>query len=393
MKIRILSVLLIFLWAITVGLPAFAGDLVVTRYFSGLWDQTKHQSQGIVLQIIDQEDQDGDPKAVAYWFTYGDDLQTAWYMAIGEVEGDQVLMDLFTAYNVGFLEDDSFGFSPVEAVGTLKLTFKNCNKGVASYYFENTGQEDEFEISRLASIYNSRCSGGISDNTPGDAKPVMLEVALLPPSDDMVGKGKAKFWERADRMDFHVSAEDIPDGDYDVRYCDVIAGPLTVEDGEGAIQFRSPEAVGQILLIEDPRDCMIEITQGESAEIMVYLTSGEKVLGEKETGPKDKADKTKVELELVNTGVEGYEDAEGKVEYEVEEDGSEFEVEIEDVPAGTYLLIIDTFERGQFDVNNSGKGKLKFSDPEFDVWNATIEVTLDDKATIILELLFPGEDD
>ena len=68
-------------WA-AVPVPAAAGDLVVTRYFSGLWDQPKQESQGIVLNIIDREE-DGKKKAVAYWFTYGEDQATAWHMGIG----------------------------------------------------------------------------------------------------------------------------------------------------------------------------------------------------------------------------------------------------------------------------------------------------------------------
>ena len=194
MKIRLLFSLLFLIAAATASGPVVADDdedygnenLVVTRYFSGLWEQTRHESQGIVLQIIDQEDDDGDPRAVAYWFTYGDDMQTAWYMAIGEVEGDQVVMDLYAANGVGFLEPES-DLNPVEIEGTLTLTFKNCNKGMAAYTMSE--DEGEFEINRLAGLYNGRCSGGISDNTPGDAKPLMLEVALLPPGEDGEGKG------------------------------------------------------------------------------------------------------------------------------------------------------------------------------------------------------------
>ena len=77
--------LIILSWAMLMTVPALADELVVTRYFSGLWDQPKQESQGIVLQIIDQEE-DGKKKAVAYWFTYGDDLNTAWFMAIGHVQ-------------------------------------------------------------------------------------------------------------------------------------------------------------------------------------------------------------------------------------------------------------------------------------------------------------------
>jgi hypothetical protein len=394
MKTRLYSFLLIFTWTLASLAPAFAGDLVVTRYFSGLWDQTHHESQGIVLQIIDQEE-DGAPKAVAYWFTYGEDLGTAWYMAIGHVEGDQVLMELYTAYGVEFLQDDVVEVNPVEAVGTLTLWFKNCNKGTASYTMgEDVG---EFDISRLAALYNSRCSGGISDNTPSDAKPLMLEVALLPPADDMAGKGKARFWERSDRTDFHVSAEDLTDGDYEIHVCGINEGSLIIADDEGATRFRSPEADGKLNLTFDPRDCLIEVQQAGT----VYLTSGENVLAEKEKGPKDKGpkdnDKTEVSAELQSTGL--IDGAEGEVEYEVGADEAEFEVEFKGVPAGTYGFFVDgTQHGGDIVVAVDGdKAKLKFSDPQKDgselltfvPWDAMMEIR-DGSNNVVLEVAFPG---
>jgi len=392
MKIRILSVFFIFLWSMTVGLPAFAGDLVVTRYFSGLWDQTHHESQGIVLQIIDQEE-DGNPKAVAYWFTYGDDLETAWYMAIGHVDGDQVLMELYSASGAGFMQADSDDINPVMAEGTLILTFKNCNKGTASYTMGDDG--GEFDISRLASLYNSRCSGGISDNTPGDAKPLILDVELLPPGDGEIGKGKARFWQRSDRMDLHVSAEGIPDGVYDIEYCGEVHGPLTITEGEGATQFRSPEAESKILLTVDPRGCQFNIQQGVDP-VTVFLTSGENVLSEKEKGPKDKGEMMKISLELENTGV--LEGADGEVEYEVKMNETEFEVEIEGVPAGFYGFFVGGVQHGSIEVLIDGeKSKLKFSNPQKDdrepltfvPWDQIIEVR-DGDNNIILDVTFPS---
>jgi hypothetical protein len=372
-------------------MPASAGDLVVTRYFSGLWEQTWHENQGIVLQVIDQEDDDGDPKAVAYWFTYGDDQQSAWYIAIGEVEGNQVVTDLYASYNVSFLEPASAG-DPVEKVGTLTLTFMNCNKGTGSYTLEN-GQEPasgEFEIRRLAALYNSRCSGGISDNTPADAKPLMLQVDLMPPEEGSDGKGKAKFWERSDRSDFHVSVEYLAPGFYDVGYCDVrYAEVLEVVDGEGAVQFRSPEADGKLLLIEDPRDCPIEVWQGES---LLVLTSGDAVLGDKVTGPKDKDDEDKisVEVDFESTGV--IDGARGEAEYEIEGDESEFSVQIQGVPVGDYTLLVGDIEWGVLSVTGDGeKAKLKIKDPDPAPWGQMIEitVTIDDSDEVILWAQFP----
>ena len=391
MKNRLFVSLFAAAWSLASLAPAFAGDLVVTRYFSGLWEQSKQESQGIVLQIIDQEE-DGMPKAVAYWFTYGDDQQSAWHMAIGQVNGDRVEMMLYTSYDVDFMQDADDAVNPVEVSGTLDLTFHNCNKGTAEYTLD--GESDSFEIRRLAGLYNGRCTGGISDNTPGDAKPLMLEVALLPPEgDDSEAKGKAKFWERADRSDFHVSAEYLDDGEYAIHVCEENVGPLIVDDGEGATQFRSPETEGKLNLTFDPRDCRIDIVMGD-----IVLTSGESILGTKVKGPKDKDDgeKMKLELEFENLMVAGYEDAEGEIEYEISGDESELEVEIEDMPAGSYdLVLVNAVLTFTIEVNASGKGKLKFSDPvedgklslDFDPMGETFNVVNADGT--LLTVTFP----
>ena len=357
--------------------------------------------------MIDQEE-DGSPKAVAYWFTYGDDMGSAWYMAIGHVDGNQVLMELYSSGGVDFMQDASEDLNPVDAVGTLNLAFTNCNKGIAMY---DTGESaGEFEIKRLASLYNSRCSGGISDNTPGNAKPLMLQVTLLPPGEGMEGKGKAKFWERSDRSDFHVSAEGLADGDYEIHVCPGdtgnSVGPLSIVEGEGATPFRSPESEGKLLLNFDPRDCPIEIRQ----EGAVFLTSGDRVLGGKQKGDADDSssddsssdddsssgDRMKIEVELENTGL--IEDAEGEIEYDVKKNSTELEVEIEDVPAGLYGFFVAGAHKGDIEVmDGAEKGKLRFSDPEkmgrlpldFEPWDQFMEVR-DGNDQPILNVTFPG---
>jgi hypothetical protein len=211
------------------AVAAQAADLVVTRYFSGLWDQPHQESQGIMLQIVDT-----DPEvkhAVAYWFTYGEDLESAWFIGIGQAEGDQVVLDMYSVSGVGFMEDAVPEVNNAEPVGGMVL--------------RGSG---EFEIKKLAGLFNSRCSGGISDDTPGSARPVKLEVDLLPAREDVSGKGKAKFWERADRSDFHVSAEDIADGDYDILVCGAVVGTMPVTSGYGHVEYRSPDAEGKTLL-------------------------------------------------------------------------------------------------------------------------------------------------
>jgi len=370
MIIRIVFTLFVLTWGVAATIPASAADPVVTRYFSGLWDQPKQESQGIMLQIIDQEE-DGFKKAIAYWFTYGDNLHTAWYMAIGLVEGNQVVMKLYTAEGIEFMEEDAPGNEGVYSVGSLVLSFHNCNKGMASYDMVDNGV-GEFEIRKLAGLYNSRCSGGISDDTPSNAKPIQMEVGLEPAREGITGKGKAKFWERVDRSDFHVSAEDIPDMVYNIMICDplVMVGTLTVAGGEGQTQFRSPEAAGKELLSFDPRSCVIELHDGAGT----VLTSGEDLLAEKDKGNNGGGNgngKMEIEVDLDNTGV--YPEAKGEASYVEKNNSIEFEVEIKGVPMGTYPLWIDDTDRGEIyvapdddDDDDKLKGKLRFSNPQKD---------------------------
>ena len=386
MKSRFLLSLVSLFFAVTASAPAIAGDLVVTRYFSGLWEQPQHESQGFVLQIIDQEDEQGDPKAVAYWFTYGDDQQSAWYIAIGEVEGDQVILELYATHGVDFLQPAS-EFDPVERVGMLTMTFMNCNKGTASYVLEtDQGPEEEtVEIRRLAALYNSRCSGGISDNTPAGAKPLMLEVDLLPAEEGADGQGKAKFWERSDRSDFHVTVEYLPDGLYDVRYCDTrYDGVLEVFEGEGAVQFRSPDPKNQILLSVDPRDCPIDVLQGES----LLLTSGENVLGPKVPGNDDgdEAD-LKIEFQLDNPGL--IPDASGSVAFKAEDDGTLFSIKTRGLPSGDYTVWVNEIEWGILSVANENATSV-FNLPGVEApWGAMIEIR-DSESDIVLWGTFPA---
>ncbi|MBT8047990.1 MAG: hypothetical protein HKN57_01320 [Xanthomonadales bacterium] len=396
--VRILFTLITLTWAVVMTLPASAADLAVTRYFSGLWDQPRQESQGIVLQIIDQEE-DGHKKAVAYWFTYGDNLDTAWFMAIGHTEGNQVLMNLYTADGVAFMEEDAPGNENVYAVGTLNLEFKNCNRGVASYDLGEDGNGD-FEIKRLAGLYHSRCSGGISDDTPSDAKPIMLTVALEPAREDISGKGQAKFWERVDRSDFHVSAEDLPDGIYSILVCEPLepVGNLVVENGEGAVQFRSPAAEGKELLSFDPRNCIIELHDANGAA----LSSGESVLATRNRGGGNGRDMAEISVDLENTGV--FEGASGTASYREKNSSTEFEVEIRGVAEGAYPLRVNAVPVGQIVVtadededDGSLKGRIRFSKPQkeerellnFDPRDQWIEVYDADDAQIILEVFFP----
>lgn len=275
---------------------AFAWKPMITSSFSGIWDQPEQESQGIILQIGEQ---DGDEKVgIAYWFTYGPDLNTQWYLGVGPVTGNEIDMTLYTASDIGFMAANLEGNENVQPIGTLNLTFHNCNKGTASYTLDEMldgeevvveADEGEFPIKRISSIYHQRCSGGVSDDTPKNGKPLDLEVNLLPVAEDSNAKGKAKFWERTDRVDFKVAVENLEDGTYTLKICggtdEEVQIDLPVAMGEGELEFRSPmeNEEDKLPLNFDPRDCSIEVLSGAD----VVLTSGDEVLAEKTNGKGD----------------------------------------------------------------------------------------------------------
>jgi len=403
-----------------ISTSVFAGNPLITASFSGIWDQPEQESQGIILQIGEQIGEQGEEEKVgiAYWFTYGPDLKTSWYLGVGPVVGNQIIMELYTASDIGFMAENLEGDANVESVGSLDLVFQNCNHGMATYTL-NVLEGDvlvepetgEFPIKRISSIYRQRCSGGISDDTPKNGKPLIMDVSLFPAEEGGSGEGKAKFWERTDRSDFKVEVEGVvPDGDYIVRICadnidpDVIVEQfdMPVLNGEGELEFRSPEIEDKLNLNFDPRDCKIELLSGE----VVVLTSGENVLSEMKKGkPEDNDDPDGLKLEADFTSTGEIEGAAGEAEYEIESDEREFSVKIKNVPIGFYSVEVGAVSKGEVEVvegNKKTEGQVKFTDPQkndtleldFDPRGQMIEIrqTTGDEPQVILEVVtFPDE--
>lgn len=404
---RVFGFVLAFSFLISTSV--FAGDPLITASFSGIWDQPEQESQGIILQI--GEEGDDEKVGIAYWFTYGPDLKTSWYLGVGPVVGNEIEMVLYTASDIGFMAENLEGNEEVVPVGILDLVFKNCNHGTATYAFDEVNEvvdAGEFPIKRISSIYRQRCSGGISDDTPSGGKPMQMDVKLMPAADDGSGEGKAKFWERTDRSDFKVEAEDIPDGTYTLKICadnedpdvEVQMFDMPVLNGEGELEFRSPEIDEKLNLNFDPRGCKIEILDGET----VVLTSGENVLSVKTMGKPDKdmGMGTTIEVDLTSTGV--VEGAKGEAEYEMKMGEIEFSVKVKDVPLGFYSVEVAGLSRGEVEVvDDDGdlEGRVKFSDPQkgenlflnFEPRGEIVEIrqTTGDEPAVILEVLFPDE--
>jgi hypothetical protein len=393
----------IALVALTLLLPfqVLAQDVVVTRFFTGLWDQTQHENQGLNLQIVDQAN--GQTAGVAYWYTYGDDRKSAWYIGIGPVNGNRVEMTLYEVDDVGFLQNDDPNDDPVVDIGTLVMEFSSCNQGVVSYDTSLPGVgSGSFAVERITDLLNTQCSGGISDDTPAGVLASQQRIALVSARQGITGSGHADFEERPDRTEFKVEAEDIANGNYRIFVGGVDRGQLVVSLGRGETEFRSPVEAGKVLLTFDPRGQVVEVRDGQGA----VLTSGDVVF----TGGDDNGGgggggggeidfgTTDIEVELSNAGV--YPAASGDAKLEPRADRTDFSVEIEDVPAGSYDLRIGGASVGTLqaalEADGTVRGELEFRDPvepgkillDFDPRGQQIDVL--EGNTVILGTLFPG---
>jgi hypothetical protein len=380
-------------------------DVIVTRNFSGLWDQPEHESQGINLQVIDQDS--GDKVGVAYWFTYGDDMESAWFFGVGTAIGNRIEMILYEGSGIGFLEENMPGDDQVLEVGTMEMEFSSCNEGEVKFTteIENVGS-GMFMIERLTELYQTECSGGVSDDTPADVLPTEQRISLVSARAGITGSGHADYEERADRTEFSVEVEDLADGSYRILVGGVDQGELVVVMSIGETEFRSPVETGKILLTFDPRGEVIEVHDGQGA----VLTSGDSVFeggddnggGDNGGGDNGGSDldfgEAMIEVELDNTGV--FPLASGDAKLEPRADRTDFSVEIEDVPEGSYDLRVGGNTVGTIQAvmiqDGSIQGELEFRNPvepgklplDFDPRGQQIDVL--DGGTVILETLFPS---
>lgn len=379
-------------------LHSVAEDVLVTRNFTGAWDQPLHESQGLNITIIDQVS--GEKIAVVYWYTYSnEDSKSAWFLGTGPVTGDRIVLNLFEGSGIGFLESDEPGDDNVTSVGSMEIEFSSCDDGDVTFTTQIAGVgSGVFPIERLSDLYNTSCSGGVSDDTPSDVLETEERIALIPARQGISGSGHADYRERADRTEFSVEAEDLADGNYRIFVGGVDRGGLVVSLGMGETEFRSPVEAGKVLLTFDPRGELVEVHDGQGA----VLTSGDVVIGDggDNGGGGDDMDfgTTEIDVDLTNTGV--YPLASGDARLRPEVDRTDFSVEIEDVPVGDYDLRIGGETVGIITVmmqqDGSIEGELEFRNPvepgktllDFDPRGKQVDVL--DGATVILETLFPA---
>jgi len=386
-------------------LAGSAGAIEVTGSFTGWWDQPDQQNHGMIVSVTQLAS--GEKTGVLYWANYDEQGDPSWLIAQGDIEGDTINADLYQFEGITFMQAKDPNFDAGEAIGSMQVQFDDCGSGNVDFEtISSVVGTGGFRIQRLTDQPGTNCSGGISDDTPPTALPEEFDLQLVSTGVVAGASGKADFESRPGRTDFSVEIEDLPTGSYALNVGGLTRGSINVVDTvngpEGEIEFRSPPEPGKELLDFDPRGKIIEVLQGSTVVLESLAPDNGDIPGGDQGNPPPFGD-SEIEVTLVNAGA--FPAGSGEAEFEQDSDRVDFEVEIEDVPVGSYSLAVGGIERGTIEVVdtvNGPEGEVEFRFPagpgklplDFDPRGQLIEVA--DGSGLVFSVNFPatgGNDD
>jgi hypothetical protein len=215
---------------------------------------------------------------------------------------------------------------------------------------------------------------------------------------DPDGTARARYQvnEDASRA-FSLELEDVPVGSYDFLADGTFQGTINViarpSGTHGELEFASnSDNHDKLPMNFNPSNAVFAIQQGNSVFFAGQLTN----LANSASGTNAVTTPMRIELPLFNTGA-----APGKAKAKLQRDEHgqrSFEVEVEDAPAGDYVLLVGGTVRGTITVANMAgdlRGKIEFADEpgasrwqlDFDPLGQTISVQRD--GTTYFQRLFP----
>ncbi len=128
------------------------------------WFDLSRSGEGFLLEVL------ADGRVVLYWFTYDDEGNQDWYVALGEIRGNRV--EFAELYRVSGGEFGP-GFDPSkvkrEVVGSASFIWSGCDEGSMSYHIGT--RHGRMQLARITTLMGLDC--GIPRLLP------LSELALL----------------------------------------------------------------------------------------------------------------------------------------------------------------------------------------------------------------------
>ncbi|HKL50547.1 MAG TPA: hypothetical protein VJ908_05225 [Wenzhouxiangellaceae bacterium] len=385
-----------------IAISAFSANaLEVTGGFTGWWGQPDQQNHGLIVSISRLPS--GEKTGVLYWAHFDDEGNPSWLFAQGDIDDDMIDARVFAFEGITFMQgqdpDANFG----EPVGSMEVVFSDCVTGEVTFDTTAVGA-GSFQIQRLTDQPGAECSGGISDDMGPGSLPEQFEIALAPTDVIPGARGTAEFKATPGHAEFEVEIEQVPAGEFELQVGGESRGLITVVDtgtGSGEIEFRSPAGDDQLLLDFDPRDQIIDVLLGGQVVLTALAPEEGDFPGNPPAFDLPIRGTLELELELVNEGV--FADGEAGAEFEMRKNRAEFEIEVSDIPAGTYPVFIGGINQADITVQEDDMGEtggdLEFAFPyggveplDFDPRGQSIEIF--EGATLLFSGQFPeGEPD
>ncbi len=391
----------------------------VTSSITGWWEQPDQQSHGLIISTSQLPD--GTQRGVVFWAHYDSEGNATWLLGEGPLDGSAINADLYEVGGVSFMQAAGTVPTPEQKVGELVITFSDCNTGEATYSTDTIG-DGSFRVSRLTRLAGLACSGGVTDDIPPTIEAQKIEMDLTPATGFAGADADAEWLLSPGLAKFEVDIENVPVGEYTLVVGGVVRGAFDVqvedagEAAEGYIEFFSPKRGYHPLLDFDPRGEPVQITSGGVIVASGVFPIESTIIGlqpdDDDDGNDDGNDdsgndedngdtgETVLRQRMTNAGV--FPQGQAKLEFESEGNEQELELEVEDIPAGDYSVMVNTVSKGTITVVERGdgdlEGDLEFRSParagyallDFDPRGALIEVL--DGSTTLFFTTFQGDD-
>ncbi len=226
-------------------------------------------------------------------------------------------------------------------------------------------RQQAIAIRRTGTTYLTTTLGQASNTaTPpsGSAPPTgsaVHAVRLAPPAGG-AASGIAELEQRQNSVEFKVEAEDVAPGEYSVRVAGIERGRLRViavgTRVQGEIEFRAPLEPGKLLLDFDPRGQRVDVVAGTTIVLTGVVPVQPTLVGDDQPG---NGGVVPVEASVALARIGPDANASGHATYSVT-DEVEFEVEVEDLSDGDYVLTVGGVQRATMTVSGE-RGEVKFS--------------------------------
>ncbi|MBW2315947.1 MAG: hypothetical protein JRH10_17390 [Deltaproteobacteria bacterium] len=165
---------------------------------------------------------------------------------------------------------------------------------------------------------------------------------------------------RDGRTKFDVKIEDTPPGDYTLFVDGIPRASITIgATGRGKVKFDSQPGARKLLLDFDPRSGLVDVALVTDVVLTGPVAAGSQGV--------NVCDPTESEVFLIPTGLGGKAKARNRTRDDCDRD---FRVEVEEVPEGTYELLVGGISRGTLEVvfdasSGENEGQIEFdTDPD-----------------------------